>query len=235
MGKPDSDSHRFEVNSDTNFLNILRQFSVRVGSVAGAVENFVEHNIIEREKLDHEMKSLLMGIEKFVKENLAKGISKGLQNIEDLSQASKTVELKVKTWPHFKGDLPSYQSALASGFDLRAQLSEPIKIAPGERVLVPTGLSFSIPPNFELQMRPRSGWAIRDGITLLNSPGTIDADYRGEVKLVVVNLGDAEVMVKDQDRIAQGVLCPVFQACLTLTTELDSTSRSDGGFGSTGK
>lgn len=234
MGKIDSDSHSCDMNPDTNFLNKLRQFSVRVGSVAGVVENFVEHNIIEREKLDHEMKGLVLGIEKFVKENLARGISKGLQNIEDITKGSK-VELKVKTWPHFKGDLPSYQSALASGFDVRAQLSETIKLAPGERILVPTGLSFSIPPAFELQMRPRSGWAIRDGITLLNSPGTIDSDYRGEVKVVVVNLGQTEVMINDQDRIAQGVLCPVFQACLTLTTELDSTPRSDGGFGSTGK
>lgn len=234
MGKLGSDIHNCDVNPDTNFLNRLRQFSNRMGTVAGAVENFVEQNIIEREKLDHEMKGLLLGIEKFVKENFVRGVSKGLQNFEDFTQGAK-VELKVKTWPHFKGDLPSYQSALASGFDVRAQLSETIKLAPGERCLVPTGLSFSIPPAFELQMRPRSGWAIRDGITLLNSPGTIDADYRGEVKVVVVNLGQTEVIVKDQDRIAQAVLCPVFRASFTLSNELDSTSRSDGGFGSTGK
>jgi len=142
--------------------------------------------------------------------------------------------VKVKRWAHFRGDLPAYQTALASGFDVRAQLEAPIGLAPGERALVPTGLSFEIPPGFEIQARPRSGWAIKQGITLLNTPGTIDADYRGEVKIIVINLGREPVEIGDQDRIAQLVLCPVIQADLQLVEELSMSERGAGGFGSTG-
>src|SRR5690242_11078499 len=98
------------------------------------------------------------------------------------------VRISVKTLPHFKGELPKYESSLASGFDVRAQLDAPLTLKPGERFLVPTGLSFEIERGFEIQARPRSGWAIRQGVSLLNTPGTIDADYRGEVKIIVVNL-----------------------------------------------
>ncbi|MCB0363615.1 MAG: dUTP diphosphatase, partial [Bdellovibrionales bacterium] len=111
--------------------------------------------------------------------------------------------VKIKKWNHFRGELPTYHSELASGFDVRAQLDGEIDLAPGQRVLIPTGLSFAIPPGFELQARPRSGWAIREGLSLLNSPGTVDADYRGEVKIIVVNLGEEIVKLKDQDRLAQ--------------------------------
>lgn len=145
------------------------------------------------------------------------------------------VNVQIKKWPHFKGELPKYQTALASGFDVRAQIDGEIRLAPGERVLIPTGLSFAIPEGYEIQARPRSGWAIKEGIGLVNSPGTIDADYRGEVKVIVINLGQEPVTVKDQDRIAQLVLCPVLQANFELCDELDQTLRGAGGFGSTGR
>jgi dUTP pyrophosphatase len=142
--------------------------------------------------------------------------------------------LKVKRLAHFKGDLPRYQSPLASGFDVRAQVEQTIELKPGERVLVPTGLSFEITPGFEIQARPRSGWAIQHGISLVNTPGTIDADYRGEVKIILINHGNVTVRIQDQDRVAQLVLCPVYQADFEISDELSDTSRGAGGFGSTG-
>lgn len=142
--------------------------------------------------------------------------------------------LKVKRLAHFKGEHPEYQTELASGFDVRAALDAPMVLRPGARALIPTGLCFEIPPGFEIQARPRSGWAIKQGVTLLNTPGTIDADYRGEVKIVVINLGDAPVEIRDQDRIAQLVLCPVLRARLEWVEELGSSARGTGGFGSTG-
>ena len=145
------------------------------------------------------------------------------------------MKVKVKTWPHFKGELPQYQSSGASGFDVRAQIDQPIVLKPMERVLVPTGLTFEIPLGFEIQARPRSGWAAKHGLTLMNTPGTIDADYRGEVKVILVNLGTETVTIQDQDRCAQLVICPVIQAQFELTTDLSSTERGAGGFGSTGK
>jgi dUTP pyrophosphatase len=140
----------------------------------------------------------------------------------------------VKKLSHFKGALPAYETAHASGFDLRAQLTEPLLLKPGERALVATGLSFEIPPGLEIQIRPRSGWAAKKGITVVNSPGTVDADYRGEVKVALVNLGQEPMEIVDQDRMAQAVLCPVFRAELVETAELSSTDRGAGGFGSTG-
>jgi dUTP pyrophosphatase len=145
------------------------------------------------------------------------------------------MKVKVKTWPHFKGELPQYQSSGASGFDVRAQIEQPIVLKPMERILVPTGLTFEIPEGFEIQARPRSGWALKHGLTLMNTPGTIDADYRGEVKVILVNLGTETVTIQDQDRCAQLVICPIIQAQFELTTDLSSTERGAGGFGSTGK
>jgi dUTP pyrophosphatase len=145
------------------------------------------------------------------------------------------VPLKVRVWPHFKGEIPRYETELASGLDVRAQLDETLRLEPGERKLIPTGLSFEIPPGYEIQARPRSGLAIKHGISLVNTPGTIDADYRGEVKIIVINLGQEPYVIQDQDRIAQLVLCPVVQAQIELVDELSETSRSAGGFGSTGK
>jgi dUTP pyrophosphatase len=145
------------------------------------------------------------------------------------------VGVKVKKLSHFKGELPAYQSAGASGFDIRAQIERPIRLGPGERAMVATGLSFEIPLGFEIQCRPRSGWAAKAGLTVLNTPGTIDADYRGEVKVILVNLGHEPIEINDQERIAQLVLCPVYQAKFELVAELSSTERGAGGFGSTGR
>ncbi len=144
--------------------------------------------------------------------------------------------VKVKKLANFKGEMPKYQTELASGFDVRAQLTASLVLKPGERTLVPTGLSFEIPSGYEIQARPRSGWAIKEGVSLVNSPGTIDADYRGEVKIIVINLGQEDVTIHDQDRIAQLVLCPVYQADFIVVEDaLSETARGAGGFGSTGK
>ena len=143
--------------------------------------------------------------------------------------------VKIKKWPHFKGELPMYQSPGASGFDIRAQLSSPLILKKGERAMVPTGLSFEVPIGFEIQARPRSGWAAKQGLTVLNTPGTIDADFRGEVKIILINLGQEDVVIQDQDRCAQLVIAPVILAHFELSTELSDTDRGVGGFGSTGK
>lgn len=145
----------------------------------------------------------------------------------------KKKELKVMCRKNFKGDLPRYESALSSGFDIRAQIDKPILLSSGQRCLIPTGLSFEIPEGFEIQVRPRSGLAIKKGITLLNTPGTIDADYRGEIKIIIANMGNEVFEIKDQDRIAQCVLCPVYQADFKVVEGLSETYRGEGGFGST--
>lgn len=144
------------------------------------------------------------------------------------------MNLKIKIESHFKGELPKYQSAGASGFDVRAQLSEPVVLQPLQRALIPTGLTFEIPVGFEIQARPRSGLAAKQGLSVLNTPGTIDADYRGEVQIILINLGQEAVTINDQDRCAQLVICPVIQADFELTNELSETVRGSGGFGSTG-
>jgi dUTP pyrophosphatase len=142
--------------------------------------------------------------------------------------------VKIKTLAHFKGDLPAYQSKEASGFDVRAQIENTLVLQPGQRALIPTGLSFETPQGFEIQARPRSGWAIKQGVSLVNTPGTIDSDYRGEVKVIVINLGQEPVEIKDQDRIAQLVIAPVYQADFQVVQDLNATDRGAGGFGSTG-
>lgn len=145
------------------------------------------------------------------------------------------MNIKIKKWPHFKGDLPTYQSPGASGFDVRAQLTSTVTLKPGERGMIPTGLTFEIPVGFEIQARPRSGWAAKQGLTVLNTPGTIDADYRGEVKIILINLGSEDIVIQDQDRCAQLVVAPVILANFELVSELSETDRGAGGFGSTGK
>ena len=144
------------------------------------------------------------------------------------------VRVKVKKWSHFRGELPQYESLQASGLDVRAQISEDWYLEPGERLLIPTGLSVEIPQGFEIQVRPRSGLALREGLGLLNSPGTIDADYRGEIKIIVVNLGQNTIKIHPGDRIAQLVLCPVIQLEWDEGIELNETLRGTQGFGSTG-
>lgn len=132
--------------------------------------------------------------------------------------------------------LPAYETAGASGLDLVAAIDAEatLTLAPGARALVPTGLAMALPPGFEAQIRPRSGLAVKHGITVLNSPGTIDADYRGEVKVILINHGDAPFEIHRGDRVAQMVIAPVVRARLVQTGNLDATGRGDGGFGSTG-
>jgi len=135
---------------------------------------------------------------------------------------------------HSSHPLPAYATELSAGIDLRAHLPGSITIKPLERKLVPTGLYMALPPGTEAQIRPRSGMALKLGLTVLNSPGTIDADYRGEVKVLLVNLSASEVTVNDGDRIAQMVVARYAQVHFTEVTTLDETSRGSGGFGSTG-
>jgi dUTP pyrophosphatase len=146
----------------------------------------------------------------------------------------KKVALKIKRLANFEGELPAYQTELASGFDVRAQVPATVFLKPGERAMIPTGLSFEIPAGYEIQARPRSGLAAKQGISLVNTPGTIDADYRGEVKIILINLGQEPVEIKHQDRIAQLVLCPVIQAEFEVVDDLSTSARGAGGFGSTG-
>jgi dUTP pyrophosphatase len=129
---------------------------------------------------------------------------------------------------------PAYQSDGAAGMDLPAAVQEDVVISPGKRALSGTGWSFAIPVGFEGQVRPRSGLALRHGITVLNTPGTIDSDYRGEVKIVLANFGDADFVVRPGDRIAQLVVAPVAKAIVRVVGALDRTARGDGGYGSTG-
>lgn len=130
--------------------------------------------------------------------------------------------------------LPSYESEFAAGMDIRAALEEEIKLQPGQRKLIPTGLKMALPDGYEAQIRPRSGLAYRNGITMLNTPGTIDSDYRGEVKVLAVNLGEEPFIINHGDRIAQMVVSPVTQAQVQEVDDLSETERADGGFGSTG-
>jgi dUTP pyrophosphatase len=130
--------------------------------------------------------------------------------------------------------LPKYETAGSSGMDLAANIEEEIEILPGKTAIIPTGLAVSIPNNFEIQIRPRSGLAARDQISVLNTPGTIDADYRGELKVILINLSKKKFKIKKGLRIAQMVLCPVIKATLKEVETLEETKRGLGGFGSTG-
>ncbi|MBI4558919.1 MAG: dUTP diphosphatase [Candidatus Hydrogenedentes bacterium] len=130
--------------------------------------------------------------------------------------------------------LPAYETDHAAGMDLRAALQEPLTLTPGQRTLVPTGLRIALPPGYEAQIRPRSGLAIRHGIAMVNSPGTIDADYRGEIRIILINLGTEPFTIQRGDRIAQMVIAPVIRIQWELVETLQATSRGDGGFGSTG-
>ncbi len=145
------------------------------------------------------------------------------------------IRIKVKRLPHARDlPLPSYATPLSSGMDLRAAVEKPILLKPLERAVIPTGLVLEIPEGYEGQVRPRSGLALKKGITVLNAPGTIDADYRGEVKVILVNLGSEEVLIERGERIAQLVIVPVTRAVLEEVEEVSRTERGEGGFGSTG-
>lgn len=146
-----------------------------------------------------------------------------------------TVDLPIERLPHAEGlPLPSYQTADAAGLDLHAAVSEPLTVAPGERVKVPTGLKMAIPRGFEGQVRPRSGLAWRHGVTVVNAPGTIDADYRGEVCVLLVNLGREPFAIERGARVAQLIVAPVTRATVREVQAVGTTDRGAGGFGHTG-
>ena len=130
--------------------------------------------------------------------------------------------------------IPTYETLLSAGMDLRANISEPIKLKPLERVIVKTGLFMALPGGYEAQVRPRSGLAIKKGITVLNAPGTIDADYRGEIGVILVNLSNEDFTIENGDRVAQMIIAKYERANWNVVTELSTTTRGEGGFGSTG-
>ena len=142
--------------------------------------------------------------------------------------------MKVKIINKSKNDLPSYATSQSAGLDLRANLEDDIQIKPGERHLIATGIFISLPEGYEAQIRPRSGLALKNGITVLNSPGTIDADYRGEIGIILINNSNEVFTIKNSDRIAQMVFNKIEQAEFVLVETLDETERSNGGFGHSG-
>ena len=151
---------------------------------------------------------------------------------------TSTITVEIQRLPHADGlALPAYQSVHAAGLDLLAAVSEdkPLTMQPGQRALVPTGLMIAVPPGYEAQVRPRSGLALKHGVTVLNSPGTVDADYRGEVSVLLINHGEEPFTIRRGERIAQLVIAAVTQANLVAVASLSSTDRGSGGFGSTGR
>jgi dUTP pyrophosphatase len=151
---------------------------------------------------------------------------------------STSVKVDIRQLPHGEGlALPAYQSAHAAGLDLLAAVPEdaPMILAPGKHALVPTGLTVALPPGFEAQVRPRSGLAAKHGVTVLNAPGTVDADYRGEIGVLLINHGDSPFPIRRGERIAQMVIASVIQVELVAVASLTATGRGSGGFGSTGR
>ena len=151
---------------------------------------------------------------------------------------SAPVKVDIRQLPHGEGlPLPAYQSAHAAGLDLLAAVPEdtPLILAPGKHALVPTGLTIALPPGYEAQVRPRSGLAAKHGVTVLNAPGTVDADYRGEIGVILINHGDAPFSIRRGERIAQMVIASVARAELVAVDTLAATDRGSGGFGSTGR
>jgi dUTP pyrophosphatase len=148
---------------------------------------------------------------------------------------TRSVQVPVRWLGEGAPRLPAYQTSLAAGVDLSAEIKEPVTLAPFERKLIPTGLGIALPAGYEAQIRPRSGLAYRHGLTVLNSPGTIDADYRGELKVLLINLGQEAVTLNPRERIAQLVIAPVQQVQWELVESLGTTERGLDGFGSTGR
>ena len=143
--------------------------------------------------------------------------------------------IQIKIINNSENEIPVYATAGSSGMDIRAHLTEPVILNPLERKLIPTGLFIELPEGYEAQIRPRSGLALKHGITCLNTPGTIDSDYRGEVKVLLINLSGEEQTISNNERIAQMVICSVEKAALIVVGKIDSTERGSGGFGHTGK
>jgi dUTP pyrophosphatase len=202
-------------------INQLKKSVAELAKTLGAV---VESKLGDRSHLEEQMRGFGRQMERVMMETLrARGVSQ------------QQVVLKFKKLEHFRGELPAYATEGASGLDVRARLDESLTLQPGERFLIPTGLAVEIPLGYEVQVRPRSGLAINKGLSMVNTPGTIDADYRGEVKVIVINHGRDPITIQDQDRIAQFVVCPVIRAEIQEVEDLSATDRGAGGFGSTGK
>lgn len=201
----------------------LNQIKRSIFEFVKSLESTVEKKFGDGSQFEEQMRHLTKQFEKVVAEV-----------VWNRRGALEKTIVKVSRLANFKGDLPKYETQFSSGFDVRAQLEEPLIAQPGERLLIPTGLSFEIPRGFEIQVRARSGLAVRSGIGIVNAPGTIDADYRGEVKVILINWGEEPFTIRDQDRIAQFVVCPVMQAELIDEDMLSETDRGSGGFGSTG-
>ena len=145
------------------------------------------------------------------------------------------VEVAIKILPHGEGlEMPAYATAGSAGMDLRAALDDDLELKPGERALAPTGIAIALPEGYEAQIRPRSGLAVKKGISMVNAPGTIDSDYRGEIKIILINLGQESVSFTRGDRIAQMVVAPYSRAVMRKVEDLESTDRNAGGFGHTG-
>jgi dUTP pyrophosphatase len=142
--------------------------------------------------------------------------------------------MQVKITNKSKHDLPKYETAGSSGMDIRANIEEVVTLKPLQRALIKTGLFLEMDPSIECQIRPRSGLALKKGLTVLNTPGTVDADYRGEIGVILINLSEEEFVIEDGERIAQMVFCPIQKVTLTEVTELTDSARGAGGFGSTG-
>jgi len=212
----------------------ISQFKKSVQEISKVVGAIIEDKLGDRSQLEEQVRGVAKQVEKVVGEtvrNFAAGAS-GAAGTGPATQGP--VKLKLKKLANFKGELPAYATPGSSGLDVRASLGESIVLAPMERVLIPTGLSIEVPVGYEVQVRPRSGLAIKKGLSLVNTPGTVDADYRGEVKIIVINLGQEAITIADQERIAQLVVCPVIVAEIEEITDLSETERGEGGFGSTG-
>lgn len=164
---------------------------------------------------------------------MSQNTSENIKTNDDYNE--NLIQVALKPLDHAIGlNRPSYATDQSAGMDLTAALEEAFELAPGERALIPTGLSIALPAGFEAQVRPRSGLALKHGITVLNSPGTIDADYRGEIKVILANLGNEAFTIERGMRIAQMVIARYEQVQWSIVDELDDTQRGDGGFGSTG-
>jgi dUTP pyrophosphatase len=198
-------------------LNQLKKSVQEIGRTVGAM---VEDKLGDRSQLEEQVRGVAKQVEKVV--------------TEALWNKRERVVIRFKKLGHFKGDLPAYATTGASGLDVRACIDDTVTLAPGERTTIPTGLSVEIPHGYEIQVRPRSGLAIMKGLSVVNAPGTVDADYRGEVKVILINHGQEAIAIADQERIAQLVVCPVIQAEIVDVENLTETDRGQGGFGSTG-
>lgn len=158
-----------------------------------------------------------------------------MSKVENIFEKNHQIEVSLTVHEHAIGlSLPSYATAQAAGMDLTAALTEAIELAPGDRALIPTGLSIALPPGYEAQVRPRSGLAIKNGVTVLNTPGTVDADYRGEIKVILINHGKEPFTIERGMRIAQMVIARYTSVKWSVVESLEETTRGAGGFGSTG-